>query len=150
MKIDFHHSLAGPAILRGERRVEANDPNTTFVPHRGGAISLVMIDQETQRFTRVALEEILFRETTTLGLRKQEIDRLVLPREIVTVSLAEAPHLLAALGVLPVEASNVSATVSSARAARPTRPWRRDRSRRRRRCRGSSSERCMRWAPSTK
>jgi len=40
---------------------------------------------------REAVEELLFRETTTLGIRRQEWDRTTLEREIVTVSTAYGP-----------------------------------------------------------
>jgi hypothetical protein len=40
---------------------------------------------------RLALEEILFRETTTLGVRRQEWERTVLERETATVETAYGP-----------------------------------------------------------
>jgi uncharacterized protein (TIGR00299 family) protein len=40
---------------------------------------------------REALEELLFRETTTLGVRRQEWDRTVLEREVVPVNTAYGP-----------------------------------------------------------
>lgn len=40
---------------------------------------------------RLPLEELLFRETTTLGVRRQEWDRTVLEREISTVETAYGP-----------------------------------------------------------
>ena len=40
---------------------------------------------------REALEELLFRETTTLGVRRQEWDRTVLDREMVPVRTAYGP-----------------------------------------------------------
>ncbi len=40
---------------------------------------------------REALEELLFRETTTLGVRRQEWDRTVLERETATVETAYGP-----------------------------------------------------------
>ena len=40
---------------------------------------------------RGEIEELLFRETTTLGVRRQEWDRTVLERETVTVETAYGP-----------------------------------------------------------
>jgi uncharacterized protein (DUF111 family) len=40
---------------------------------------------------REAIEELLFRETTTLGVRRQEWDRTVLERETATVETAYGP-----------------------------------------------------------
>jgi len=40
---------------------------------------------------RETLEEVLFRETTTLGVRRQEWERTVLAREVVTVETAYGP-----------------------------------------------------------
>ena len=40
---------------------------------------------------REAVEELLFRETTTLGVRRQEWDRTVLDREVVAVPTAYGP-----------------------------------------------------------
>ena len=40
---------------------------------------------------RAAIEELLFRETTTLGVRRQEWDRTVLERETATVETAYGP-----------------------------------------------------------
>jgi len=50
---------------------------------------LVSVIAEASR--RAALEELLFRETTTLGVRYQEWQRTVLARELVSVETAYGP-----------------------------------------------------------
>jgi hypothetical protein len=50
---------------------------------------LVTVIAEPRR--REPLEELLFRETTTLGVRRQEWDRTVLQRESATVETAYGP-----------------------------------------------------------
>jgi uncharacterized protein (DUF111 family) len=50
---------------------------------------LVTVIAEPSR--RERLEELLFRETTTLGVRRQEWDRTILQREAATVETAYGP-----------------------------------------------------------
>jgi uncharacterized protein (TIGR00299 family) protein len=81
---DMSPQLLGPL---GERLLGGGALDVYFTPiqmkkGRPGILVTVLADPE----RREALEEILFAETTTLGVRRQAWERTVLDREVVSVS----------------------------------------------------------------
>ena len=83
---DASPQLLGPLI---ERLLEAGAVDAFFTPvqmKKGRPGVLVSVLAPPAR--REAIEELLFRETTTLGVRRQEWDRTVLERESASVATA--------------------------------------------------------------
>jgi hypothetical protein len=83
---DMSPQLFGPLV---ERLLAAGALDAYLTPvqmKKGRPGVLVTVIAEPAR--REALEEILFTETTTLGVRRQEWDRTVLEREVVAVDTA--------------------------------------------------------------
>ena len=83
---DMSPQLCGPLI---ERLLDAGALDAYLTPvlmkkGRPGFLITAVADVS----AREAVEELLFRETTTLGVRRQEWDRTVLDREIVPVDTA--------------------------------------------------------------
>jgi uncharacterized protein (DUF111 family) len=81
---DMSPQLMGPL---GERLLGGGALDVYFTPiqmkkGRPGILVTVLADPE----RREALEEILFAETTTLGVRRQAWERTVLDREVVSVT----------------------------------------------------------------
>jgi uncharacterized protein (TIGR00299 family) protein len=86
---DAPPQLLGPLV---DRLLAAGALDAFFTPvqmKKGRPGVLVTVLAEPER--REAIEEILFRETTTLGVRRQEWERTTLERESVTVSTAYGP-----------------------------------------------------------
>jgi hypothetical protein len=86
---DAAPQLLGPLL---ERLLAAGALDAFFTPvqmKKGRPGVLVTVIAEPGR--REALEELLFRETTTLGVRRQEWDRTILARECATVETAYGP-----------------------------------------------------------
>jgi len=86
---DTAPQLLGPLL---ERLIAAGALDAFFTPvqmKKGRPGVLVTVIAEPGK--REALEELLFRETTTLGVRRQEWDRTVLERESATVETAYGP-----------------------------------------------------------
>jgi uncharacterized protein (TIGR00299 family) protein len=86
---DASPQLLGPLL---ERLLEAGALDAFFTPvqmkkGRPGVLVTALVD----RPRREAIEELLFRETTTLGIRRQEWERTVLDRETATVETAYGP-----------------------------------------------------------
>jgi hypothetical protein len=86
---DAPPQLLGPLLdqLLGAGALDAYFTPVQMKKGRPGV--LVTVIAEPAR--REALEELLFRETTTLGIRRQEWDRTVLERESVVVETAYGP-----------------------------------------------------------
>jgi uncharacterized protein (TIGR00299 family) protein len=86
---DASPQILGPLL---ERLLAAGALDAFFTPvqmKKGRPGILVTVLAPLDR--RDALEELLFRETTTLGVRSLEWDRTVLEREVVTVETAYGP-----------------------------------------------------------
>jgi uncharacterized protein (TIGR00299 family) protein len=86
---DTAPQLLGPLL---ERLIAAGALDAFFTPvqmKKGRPGVLVTVIAEPGR--REAIEELLFRETTTLGVRRQEWDRTVLERETAAVETAYGP-----------------------------------------------------------
>jgi uncharacterized protein (TIGR00299 family) protein len=86
---DAAPQLLGPLL---ERLLETGALDAFFTPvqmKKGRPGVLVTVLAEPPR--REAIEELLFRETTTLGIRRQEWKRTVLDRETATVETAYGP-----------------------------------------------------------
>ena len=86
---DAAPQLLGPLL---ERLLGAGALDAFFTPvqmKKGRPGVLVTAIADASR--REALEELLFRETTTLGVRRQVWDRTVLEREVATVETAYGP-----------------------------------------------------------
>jgi hypothetical protein len=86
---DAPPQLLGPLL---ERLLAAGALDAYFTPvqmKKGRPGVLVTVVAEPSR--REAIEELLFRETTTLGVRRQTWDRTVLERETATVPTAYGP-----------------------------------------------------------
>lgn len=86
---DAPPQLLGPLL---DQLLAAGALDAFFTPvqmKKGRPGVLVTVIAEPAR--REAVEELLFRETTTLGIRRQEWDRTVLERESVTVETAYGP-----------------------------------------------------------
>jgi len=86
---DASPQVLGPLL---ERLLAEGALDAFFTPvqmKKGRPGVLVTVLAEPAR--REALEEILFRETTTLGVRRQEWDRTVLERDTATVETAYGP-----------------------------------------------------------
>jgi pyridinium-3,5-bisthiocarboxylic acid mononucleotide nickel chelatase len=86
---DMSPQLCGPLL---ERLLEAGARDAFFTAvqmkkGRPGLLITVLADP----WHRTGLEDLLFAETTTLGVRYQEWDRTVLEREVVTVQTAFGP-----------------------------------------------------------
>jgi uncharacterized protein (TIGR00299 family) protein len=86
---DAAPQLLGPLV---ERLLEAGALDAFLTPvqmkkGRPGILVTVICPPD----EREAIEELLFRETTTLGVRRQEWDRTVLERETATVETAYGP-----------------------------------------------------------
>jgi pyridinium-3,5-bisthiocarboxylic acid mononucleotide nickel chelatase len=86
---DMSPQLCGPLL---DRLLEAGARDAFFTPvlmkkGRPGLLITVVADPG----QRAALEDLLFAETTTLGVRHQEWDRTVLAREVVTVETPYGP-----------------------------------------------------------
>jgi uncharacterized protein (TIGR00299 family) protein len=86
---DASPQVLGPLV---DRLLGAGALDAFFTPvqmKKGRPGVLVTVLAEPAK--REALEELLFRETTTLGVRRQEWDRTVLERETATVETAYGP-----------------------------------------------------------
>jgi pyridinium-3,5-bisthiocarboxylic acid mononucleotide nickel chelatase len=86
---DMSPQLGGPLI---DRLLGAGALDAFFTPvqmKKGRPGLLITVLAEPGR--RAALEEVLFTETTTLGVRHQEWERTVLEREVVPVATAYGP-----------------------------------------------------------
>jgi len=86
---DMSPQLFGPLI---DQLLAAGALDAYYTPvqmKKGRPGVLVSVIAEASR--RAALEELLFRETTTLGVRYQEWQRTVLARELVSVETAYGP-----------------------------------------------------------
>ena len=86
---DASPQLLGPLV---DRLLAEGALDAFFTPvqmKKGRPGVLVTVIAEPRR--REPLEELLFRETTTLGVRRQEWDRTVLERETATVETAYGP-----------------------------------------------------------
>jgi uncharacterized protein (TIGR00299 family) protein len=86
---DLSPQLCAPVI---ERLLAAGALDAYLTPvqmKKGRPGFLITALAETQG--RESVEEVLFRETTTLGVRRQEWDRTVLDREVVQVGTAYGP-----------------------------------------------------------
>ena len=83
---DMSPQLCGPLIERllGAGALDAYLTPVQMKKGRPGFLITALADAS----AREAVEELLFRETTTLGVRRQEWDRTVLEREVVPVSTA--------------------------------------------------------------
>jgi uncharacterized protein (TIGR00299 family) protein len=86
---DASPQLLGPLL---DRLLAAGALDAFFTPvqmkkGRPGVLVTAIADPS----RREAIEELLFRETTTLGVRRQEWDRTVLERETATVETAYGP-----------------------------------------------------------
>ncbi len=86
---DMSPQLLGPLI---ERLLAAGALDAYFTPvqmkkGRPGVLVTVLAPPD----RREAIEELLFRETTTLGVRRQEWQRTVLERETAAVATAYGP-----------------------------------------------------------
>jgi uncharacterized protein (DUF111 family) len=86
---DASPQLLGPLL---ERLLEAGALDAFFTPvqmkkGRPGVLVTALAPPS----AREAIEELLFRETTTLGIRRSEWERTVLDREQVTVETAYGP-----------------------------------------------------------
>jgi uncharacterized protein (TIGR00299 family) protein len=86
---DMSPQLCGPLL---ERLLSAGalDAYLTPVLMKKGRPGF-LITALAEMAAREAVEELLFRETTTLGVRRQEWDRTVLEREVVPVTTAYGP-----------------------------------------------------------
>jgi uncharacterized protein (TIGR00299 family) protein len=86
---DMSPQLCGPLI---ERLLGAGalDAYLTPVQMKKGRPG-ILITALAEAAAREAVEELLFRETTTLGVRRQEWDRTVLEREVVSVGTPYGP-----------------------------------------------------------
>jgi uncharacterized protein (DUF111 family) len=86
---DASPQVLGPLV---ERLLAEGALDAFFTPvqmKKGRPGVLVTVLAEPRR--REALEELLFRETTTLGVRRQEWDRTVLERDTASVETAYGP-----------------------------------------------------------
>jgi uncharacterized protein (TIGR00299 family) protein len=86
---DASPQLLGPLLdqLLGAGAMDAFFTPVQMKKGRPGVLVTVIAPPE----RRGAVEELLFRETTTLGIRRQEWDRTVLEREVSTVETAYGP-----------------------------------------------------------
>jgi uncharacterized protein (TIGR00299 family) protein len=86
---DAAPQLLGPLLdqLLGKGALDAFFTPVQMKKGRPGILVTVLCEAS----RREALEEILFRETTTLGIRRQEWERTVLERETATVETAYGP-----------------------------------------------------------
>ncbi|MCG6927824.1 MAG: nickel pincer cofactor biosynthesis protein LarC [Acidobacteria bacterium] len=86
---DASPQLFGPLLdqLLGAGAMDAFFTPVQMKKGRPGVLVTVLAPPE----RRGAVEELLFRETTTLGIRRQEWDRTVLEREVSTVETAYGP-----------------------------------------------------------
>jgi len=86
---DASPQLLGPLLdlLLGAGAMDAFFTPVQMKKGRPGVLVTVLAPPE----RRGAVEELLFRETTTLGIRRQEWDRTVLEREVSTVETAYGP-----------------------------------------------------------
>jgi uncharacterized protein (TIGR00299 family) protein len=86
---DMSPQLCGPLIERllGAGALDAYLTPIQMKKGRPGVLITVLAEPA----AREAVEELLFRETTTLGVRRQEWDRTVLEREVVPVRTAYGP-----------------------------------------------------------
>jgi uncharacterized protein (TIGR00299 family) protein len=86
---DMLPQLCGPLVERllGAGALDAYLTPVQMKKGRPGFLITVLADAS----ARAAVEEMLFRETTTLGVRRQEWDRTVLEREVVPVGTPYGP-----------------------------------------------------------
>ena len=86
---DLSPQLCGPLVekLLGTGALDVYYTAIQMKKGRPGILVTVLVDPA----RREAAEEVLFAETTTLGVRRQEWDRTVLDREIVTVETPYGP-----------------------------------------------------------
>jgi pyridinium-3,5-bisthiocarboxylic acid mononucleotide nickel chelatase len=86
---DMSPQLCGPLIERllGAGALDAYLTPVQMKKGRPGFLITALADPS----VREAVEELLFRETTTLGIRRQEWDRTVLERAVVPVATAYGP-----------------------------------------------------------